>query len=170
MPGDPRARCATAGWALIVVSNWDVSLDEVLVETGLRELVDGVVTSVAVGEPKPGGAAFARGLELAGARAAEAWHAGDDLEADVAGALAAGIRPVLVDRDGDGRPPPRGVPVVRALDELPALGPVGPGLARPQDRPSTFPGSADVERPAPFLPAPRVAAAAARAPRGHRAR
>jgi putative hydrolase of the HAD superfamily len=110
-----------AGWALIVVSNWDVSLDEVLVETGLRELVDGVVTSVAVGEPKPGGAAFAHGLALAGAHAAEAWHAGDDLDADVAGALAAGLRPVLVDRDGDGPPPPRGVPVVRALDELPAL-------------------------------------------------
>jgi len=110
-----------AGWALIVVSNWDVSLDEVLVETGLRELVDGVVTSVAVGAPKPGGAAFARGLELAGARATEAWHAGDDVDADVAGALAAGIRPVLVDRDGDGPPAPPGVPVVRALDELPAL-------------------------------------------------
>ena len=29
------------GWTLVVVSNWDVSLDEVLVETGLRERVDG---------------------------------------------------------------------------------------------------------------------------------
>jgi putative hydrolase of the HAD superfamily len=110
-----------AGWTLVVVSNWDVSLDEVLVQTGLRERVDGVVTSVAVGEPKPGGAAFARGLALAGVRPAAAWHAGDDLEADVAGARAAGIRPVLVDRDGDGSAPPAGVPVVRALDELRAL-------------------------------------------------
>src|SRR5918993_2759810 len=104
------------GWALVVVSNWDVSLDAVLVETGLRELVDGVVTSVAAGEPKPGGAAFARGLELAGATTAAAWHVGDDLDADVRGALAAGIRPVLVDRDGDGPAPPAGVPVVSALD------------------------------------------------------
>ena len=109
------------GIRLVVVSNWDVSLDEVLVETGLRELVDGVVTSVAAGEPKPGGAAFARGLALAGAEPGAAWHAGDDLDADVGGALAAGIRPVLVDRDGDAGPPPDGVPVVRTLRELPAL-------------------------------------------------
>ena len=109
------------GWALVVVSNWDVSLDEVLVETGLRERVDGVVTSVAVGEAKPGGAAFARGLALAGAAPASAWHAGDDLEADVGGARAAGIRPVLVDRDGALEAPPDGVPVLRALDSLPTL-------------------------------------------------
>ena len=115
------AALRAAGWALVVVSNWDVSLDEVLVETGLRERVDGVVTSVAVGAPKPAEAAFARGLALAGVRAASAWHVGDDLEADVAGAQAAGVRPVLVDRDGDGPAPPRGVPAIRALDELPGL-------------------------------------------------
>jgi putative hydrolase of the HAD superfamily len=109
------------GWALVVVSNWDVSLDEVLVQTGLRERVDAVVTSVAVGAAKPDGAAFARGLQLAGTGPAAAWHVGDDLDADVAGARAAGIRPVLVDRDGDGPAPPDGVPVVRALDELGAL-------------------------------------------------
>ncbi len=106
------------GWALVVVSNWDVSLDEVLVETGLRERVDGVVTSVAAGAAKPDGAAFARGLALARVPAAAAWHAGDDLLADVEGARRAGIRPVLVNRDGDGPPPPPDVPVVGALDEL----------------------------------------------------
>ena len=69
------------GWTLVVVSNWDVSLDEVLVETGLRERVDGVVTSVAAGAAKPEGAVFARGLALAGVPAAAAWHAGDDCRA-----------------------------------------------------------------------------------------
>ena len=115
------ATLRAAGWALVVVSNWDVSLDEVLVETGLRERVDGVVASVAVGAPKPARAAFDRGLELAGAAPGAAWHVGDDLEADVGGARAAGLRPVLVDRDGDRRVPRGGVPVVRALDELPGL-------------------------------------------------
>ncbi|HZB76122.1 MAG TPA: HAD family hydrolase [Solirubrobacteraceae bacterium] len=122
-PEVPRALAAlrAAGWALVVVSNWDVSLDEVLVETGLRERVDGVVTSVAVGSPKPARAAFDRGLELAGAAPGAAWHVGDDLDADVGGARAAGVRPVLVDRDGDGPAPRGGVPVVRALDELPRV-------------------------------------------------
>jgi putative hydrolase of the HAD superfamily len=109
------------GWGLVVVSNWDVSLDEVLAETGLRGRVDGVVTSVAAGAAKPDGAAFARGLELAGVPAAAAWHAGDDLVADVEGARRAGIRPVFVNRDGDGSPPPADVPVVGALDELRGL-------------------------------------------------
>ena len=77
------------------------------------------VASVAVGVPKPGGAAFARGSALAGSRNA-AWHVGDVLEADVAGARAAGIRPVLLDRDGD-LAAPDGVPVIGALDALPRL-------------------------------------------------
>ena len=43
---------------------------------------------------------------------------GDSLENDVAGARAAGIRPVLVARDGS---PPAGVETIRSLAELPAL-------------------------------------------------
>ena len=39
-------------------------------------------------------------LELAGADARDAWHVGDSPEADVEGALAAGLTPVLVARDG----------------------------------------------------------------------
>jgi putative hydrolase of the HAD superfamily len=54
---------------------------------------------------------------------ADAWHVGDDVAADVEGALAAGIRPVLIARDG-APAAPAGIPVIRALDALPAL--VGP--------------------------------------------
>jgi putative hydrolase of the HAD superfamily len=109
------------GLRLVVVSNWDVSLHERLAETGLTPLLDGAVASVEVGAAKPDGAPFARGLELAGGIAPEAaWHVGDDLEADIAGARAAGLRPVLLDRDGDHRGPPD-VPVLRGLDALPAL-------------------------------------------------
>ena len=42
-----------AGCALVVVSNWDVSLAERLEETGLLPLVDAVVTSAEVGVLKP---------------------------------------------------------------------------------------------------------------------
>jgi putative hydrolase of the HAD superfamily len=89
-------------------------------ETGLAPLLDGALASAEVGAAKPDGAIFARARALAGVGAADAWHVGDDPEADVEGALAAGIRPVLVARHGDGGAPP-GIPVVRALDALPAL-------------------------------------------------
>jgi putative hydrolase of the HAD superfamily len=109
-----------AGHALVVVSNWDTSLHERLAETGLAELVDGAVASAELGAAKPDGAIFARALALAGADAEDAWHVGDDVRADVEGALAAGIRPVLIARGGD---PVAldGVPVIRELDALPPL-------------------------------------------------
>jgi putative hydrolase of the HAD superfamily len=108
------------GARLVVVSNWDVSLHERLDETGLAPLVDAVVASAEVGHAKPDGAIFAHALELAGAPAAAALHAGDSLDADVAGALAAGLRAVLVARDGP-VVAPADVAVIRTLAELPAL-------------------------------------------------
>lgn len=88
------------GARLVVVSNWDVSLHDVLEQTGLAPLLDAVVTSAELGSAKPDGPIFARGLELAGVVAADAVHVGDSVEHDVAGALAAGIEPLLVLRDG----------------------------------------------------------------------
>jgi putative hydrolase of the HAD superfamily len=84
--------------ALVVVSNWDVSLRERLDETGLSPLVDGVVSSAEVGVLKPHPAPFERALELAGVEAADAWHVGDSVDEDVRGARAAGIRAVLLAR------------------------------------------------------------------------
>jgi putative hydrolase of the HAD superfamily len=104
------------GATLVVVSNWDVSLHDVLEATGLRGLVDAVLTSAEVGEAKPGPAMFRAALELAGAAPQEALHAGDSVEHDVAGALAVGMHAVLVDRDGTAGPVPAGVRVARTLD------------------------------------------------------
>jgi putative hydrolase of the HAD superfamily len=89
-----------AGCRLVVVSNWDVSLGERLSQTGLAPLLDEVVSSAAVGVLKPRPAPFERALELAGVSAADAWHVGDSVDEDVRGAQAAGIRAVLIDRDG----------------------------------------------------------------------
>jgi putative hydrolase of the HAD superfamily len=101
-----------AGIRTAVISNWDWSLHERLHETGLAELVDGALASAEVGSAKPDGAIFAAALELVGARPGEAWHVGDTPEADIEGARAAGIRPVLIARDGaDGAD-------VHSLDEL----------------------------------------------------
>jgi putative hydrolase of the HAD superfamily len=106
-----------AGIRTVVVSNWDWSLHERLAETGLAALLDGAVASAEVGSAKPDGAIFRAALELAGAEAAGAWHVGDTPEADVEGARAAGIRPVLIDREGLAAPRD-GVLTVRTLAEL----------------------------------------------------
>jgi putative hydrolase of the HAD superfamily len=109
---------ALRGHVLIVVSNWDCSLVDWLGPAGLLEHVEAVVTSAEVGVGKPGRAIFERALAIAGVEAGEAVHVGDSLENDVAGARAAGIRPVLVARDGGA---PAGVEAIRSLAELPAL-------------------------------------------------
>ena len=118
------------GHRLVVVSNWDCSLPDWLGSTGLLELVDGVVTSAEVGAAKPDPEVFRRALALAGVDGGGAVHVGDSIENDVAGARAAGIRAILVRREGDAAPPEpfasgtpgsTGVETVRALTELPAL-------------------------------------------------
>jgi putative hydrolase of the HAD superfamily len=97
----------------VVVSNWDCSLSEVLERVGLRGLVDAVVVSAVVGASKPDAAIFQAGLAAAACDAGEAVHVGDSPEADVDGARAAGVRPLLLARDGGGD--------LRSLAELPAL-------------------------------------------------
>jgi putative hydrolase of the HAD superfamily len=120
-----------AGRALVVVSNWDFSLHERLEQAGLLALVDGVVASAEVGAAKPERAIFERALDLVDAAPECAWHVGDSVAEDVAGARAAGLRAVLLARDGaasrGGDATDRataaaaGVPVVATLDALPAL-------------------------------------------------
>jgi putative hydrolase of the HAD superfamily len=106
------------GLTLVVVSNWDCSLPDWLGRAGVGELVDGVVSSAVVGEPKPAPAVFRAALELAGATPGEALHVGDSVEGDVEGARAAGVRAVLLDRSGQGR---EGVTTVTSLEEVASL-------------------------------------------------
>jgi len=109
VPGALR-EMRSAGLRLVVVSNWDVSLHERLAETGLAPLVDGAVASAEVGFAKPAPEIFARGLAIAGVEAAEAVHVGDSEVEDVQGARAAGLRAVLLARDGGGE--------ISSLDQL----------------------------------------------------
>ena len=136
------------GLRLVVVSNWDHSLHERLEETGLAPLVDGAVASAEVGSPKPARAIFDRALELAGAPAGAALHAGDSPEADAAGALAAGLQ-----RRARGPRRRASGAARRAGDRVAGRAPGGSAntLRKPDD-----------ERPALF-PAPGSASGAARA-------
>jgi putative hydrolase of the HAD superfamily len=103
------------GARVIVVSNWDVSLLEVLERVGLAPLIDAVVTSAAVGARKPEPAIFAHALALAGTAPGHALHVGDSLSEDVAGARACGVRPLLLRRDGIREPE---VETIAGLAEL----------------------------------------------------
>jgi putative hydrolase of the HAD superfamily len=101
------------GLGLVVVSNWDCSLPDVLDRVGLLTLVDHVVTSAEVGAAKPDPRVFKAALAAARCGAAEAVHVGDSPVADVEGARAAGIRACLLARGGTGD--------LASLAQLPAL-------------------------------------------------
>jgi putative hydrolase of the HAD superfamily len=96
------AELRALGLRLICVSNWDVSLPGVLARCGLAGALDGVVTSAEAGARKPDPAIFEPALRLARCAASEALYVGDTPSEDLAGARAAGIRALLIDRDGGG--------------------------------------------------------------------
>jgi len=106
------------GETLIVVSNWDVSLHRLLDSLELSPLLDSIITSAEAGKPKPSGEIFQAALEQAGVHPGQALHVGDSLANDVMGALAAGITPVLLRRNGAIEGSPSGVRVIHSLAEL----------------------------------------------------
>src|SRR4029079_8700167 len=93
-----------AALPLVVGSNWDCSLPDWLRPAGILELVDGVVTSAEVGAAKPAPRGFQRALAVAGVEPGEALQVGDKIDNDIEGAAAAGVRGVLIQREGE--PPP----------------------------------------------------------------
>jgi putative hydrolase of the HAD superfamily len=106
------------GCRLAVVSNFDGRLPAVLDGLGLSPSFDAVAWSTAVGAAKPDAAIFHAALAALDVPAAAALHAGDAPDADVAGARAAGLRAVLVDRTRRRPRVPAGVVVVDTLAAL----------------------------------------------------
>ena len=94
------------GLRVVVVSNSEGKLEALFVRLGLLHLFDRVVDSGVVGIEKPDPRIFSFALEAAAVPASRAVHVGDS-EADVLGALGAGIRVALIDPFGrlDGRHP-----------------------------------------------------------------
>ncbi len=83
-----------------VISNASHGILGDLERTGISGFFDHVVYSQAVGAAKPDPRIFKEALRKFGARGPDAWHVGDNPEADVSGARAVGIHPLLVDRNG----------------------------------------------------------------------
>lgn len=83
-----------------IVSNWSSHLENLIRGLSMAPYFDEVVSSADVGYRKPNPMIFTIALERLGIDASEAIHVGDRPDADGAGARAAGIRPIIVDRAG----------------------------------------------------------------------
>jgi putative hydrolase of the HAD superfamily len=94
--GAVRAR----GLGLGIVTNFDGRVLPLLERVGLAGWFDSTTLSSRVGAAKPDPAIFRHALARHGARPDEAVHVGDSPAEDLAGAQAAGLRGVLVDRTG----------------------------------------------------------------------
>jgi REG-2-like HAD superfamily hydrolase len=121
-PEVPPALAALEERGLVIgaVSNWVWQLPELLHALNLVRHFDFIVASARIGFEKPHPEIFRRALEQAHVSPGEAIHVGDHLDADVQGALGAGIQPVLIDRHDRFTfdDVPAGTPLIRTLDEL----------------------------------------------------
>ena len=101
------------GLKLGLVSNGGREIDDFVAHHRLD--VDCAIASRAHGWTKPHESIFRAALEVLGVQAREAAMVGDSVEDDIEGALALGMRAVLIDREG------RHPPGVHALPDLWAL-------------------------------------------------
>ena len=105
-----------------VISNSHRSLDAFQEHFAIGEFITTSISSAEHGYMKPHPSIFEAALEQAGVVAGQSLMVGDSLKADVEGALAAGMRAVLLRRSGD-KPLhlPAGVRVIETLTQLEAL-------------------------------------------------
>ncbi len=116
---DALKRLQEQGFRLGAVSDWAPTLVSILQAHGLTRYLDFVLCSGAIGFCKPSLQFYRLALQRAGVQPHQALHIGDSYYADVRGALAAGIRPVLLDRIGTA--PRVDCYVVRELVEIESI-------------------------------------------------
>lgn len=121
-------------YTLALISNFDHPpyIRTMLLKTGLHKYFSAVIISGEVGLKKPDPAIFQLALHKTGMEPEEVIHVGDSLKDDMSGAVAAGIKPVLilrkpapdnlskVFRDDFVNTPgvPAGITTIRSLPEL----------------------------------------------------
>jgi len=90
-----------AGIELGIISNFDSRIHAVLSALDLGKFFTSITISAEVGIAKPGTEIFAAGLQKHNCSGELAWHIGDNLEEDYQGARAAGLRPILIQRQSE---------------------------------------------------------------------
>jgi len=104
------------GLELGIVSNFDSRLFNVLRGLSIADLFDTITISSLAHAAKPSPKIFELALEQHAVEPGEAMHVGDSVRDDVEGATKAGLRAVLLARQGKQAPPD--VQTIRILDEL----------------------------------------------------
>jgi HAD superfamily hydrolase (TIGR01509 family) len=111
-----------SGLIVGAISNSHRSLDAFCEHFSLRELITVSVSSAAHGYMKPHRSIFDAALTKAGVRPEEAVMVGDSIKHDIDGALAIGMRAVLLRRSGEVPADlPGGWPVIQTLTMLPSV-------------------------------------------------
>lgn len=113
---DVLAALGAAGLRLVVVSNANGTLRQLLRRLGMERHFACILDSHEEGVEKPDPRLFASALAKSGAKADSTIHVGDLYEIDVVGARAAGLRGVLLDEGG--LYADADCPRVRSLEEL----------------------------------------------------
>jgi HAD superfamily hydrolase (TIGR01549 family) len=95
-------RLKGSGVKMAIVSNWDTPLHNTVETLGIDGYFDAIVAShdERVGSAKPDAGIFEYTLNALNVSKAEVVHVGDSYESDIVGADSAGIRAILLDRDG----------------------------------------------------------------------
>ena len=104
------------GVRMAVISNFVDTLPSLCTRAGFDDYFDVILASVDAGAMKPDSRIFETALRRLGVSAGEAWHVGDNYWADVLGARAVGMTPVLIDREG--HVPRADCLKITSLDEL----------------------------------------------------
>ncbi len=123
-----RARAGGPGHGLGIITNGPAGIQRRKIDLlGVEPLVDFIIVSGEFGVEKPDPAIFHEALRLGGVGPGEAIYIGDSAEHDIAGARAAGLTPVWVQRDGapwvaDGPEPDLRIRDVREVASALAMG------------------------------------------------
>ena len=104
------------GYSLHILTNGFKEVQHIKVEnSGIGEHIEAVWTSDEIGHLKPARACFDGAIEGAGGRPDQAWMIGDDHDADVLGAAAAGWKSIHFSPEGQ---TPEGSPAVASIQQL----------------------------------------------------
>ncbi|MFN0206283.1 MAG: HAD family hydrolase [Planctomycetota bacterium] len=108
-----------------IISNWSPRLMVHLERLGIVSILDFILISAVEGIEKPNPQLFHRACERAGVEPHEAIHVGDHPANDAAGARAAGVHGILINRENDKnellasvKTQDATIPVIRSLSEI----------------------------------------------------